>query len=180
MQRAIGYRTLFGCAVVLGCAPHPPPRWAEGGAALVIGTARWDRGDDDPIEITADGQVLEDGDVILTVDRVGRVVDEDMEPVALLLPDGYLAGPDDVLLGRVGMSNASPPDRASAWLAVLPDGRVVRYDEEGEPSSDGTWRGCDGPKIRTCTLVTHVLAVRHYRSQPRGGVTFGVGVGVGL
>jgi len=28
-------------AAVAGCGPKPPPRWAEGGAALVIAPARW-------------------------------------------------------------------------------------------------------------------------------------------
>jgi hypothetical protein len=166
---------------LLSCSSTPPVRWAEGGAPLVIGPARWDRPDDDPVEILANGQVLEDGDPVLLIDRAGRVVDEDNEPVAILLPDGYLAGPDNLLMGRVGVSNAAPPDSAAAWLAILPNGQVLRFDSDGDREGDGVWRGCEGPKRRTCTLVTHVLAMRHYRRHhPHSPVTFGVGVGVGF
>jgi len=169
------------CAVVfMGCAPNPPPRWVEGGAPLVIGAARWDREDEDSIEITATGEVLEDGDPVFLVDRAGRVVDDDREPVAILLPDGHVAGPDNVLLGRVGHNNAAPPGSAAAWLTILPNGQAVVFDSDGEREADGVWRGCDGPKRRTCTLVMHMLRMRYYRDHRGGGVTFGVGVGVGL
>ena len=169
------------CGVLfIDCAPNPPPRWAEGGAPLVIGEAHWDRADDDPIDITATGEVLEDGDPIFLVDRAGRLVDEDSEPVAILLPDGFVAGPDNVLLGRVGHSNAAPPGSAAAWLSILPNGQAVVFDSDGEREADGVWRGCDGPKLRTCTFVMHMVRMRNYRDQRGGGVTFGVGVGVGL
>jgi hypothetical protein len=169
------------CAILpAGCSANPPPRWVEGGAPLVVGAARWDRESDDTIEILEDGSVLEDGDQILFVDRAGRVADEDHEPVAILLPDGHVAGPDNVLLGRVGVSNAAPPGSAAAWLAILPNGQVVRFDPDGDQEHDGVWYGCDGRKRRTCTLITHVLAMRHYRDHRGGGVTFGVGVGIPL
>jgi hypothetical protein len=172
---------VLGLAILAGgCASSPPPRWVEGGAQLVIGAARWERPGDEPIELTEDGRVVEDGDTILVVDRAGRVFDEAREPVAILLPDGYVAGPDHLLLGRVGVSNAAPPDSASAWLAVLPDGHVVRFDSDGEQHPGGVWRGCQGPKLRTCTLIVHVLAVRNYRPAPPPGLTFGFGVGVEL
>src|SRR5688572_13404502 len=129
-----------------GCTPKEPPRWAEGGAPLVIAPARWDRADDDTIEILQNGQVVEDGDPIFLVDRAGRIVDEDNEPVAILLPDGHIAGTENRLLGRVGVSNAAPPNGAAAWLAVLPNGQVMYFDEDGERSTDGAWRGCNGPQ----------------------------------
>jgi hypothetical protein len=163
-----------------GCSPNQPPRWVEGGAPLVIAPARWDRGDDDTIEILQNGQVLEDGDKIFLVDRAGRIVDDDNEPVAILLPDGFVAGTDNRLLGRVGVANAAPPNAAAAWLAVMPNGQVVYFDDEGERSSDGAWRGCNGPQLRTCTLITHVIALRKWSQRSQGGVTFGVGIGVGL
>lgn len=160
----------------LGCAPNPPPRWAEGGAPLLIQPARWDRPDDDSIQILSDGKVLEDGDLLFVVDRAGRVVDEDYEPLAILLPDGYVGGTDNRLLGRIGHSNAAPPGSAAAWLAILPDGQVIRFDEEGDRHDAGRWHGCEGPQKRTCTLVTHVLWVRDYLARSRGGVSVGVGV----
>lgn len=143
----------------------------------MVQAARWDRPDDDPIEILPNGQVLEDGEPILLVDRVGRVVDEDNDPVAILLPDGFVAGNDNELLGRIGVSNAAPPNAAAAWLAIMPDGTVVRYDADGDREDAGRWVGCDGPARRTCTLISHMLLVREYQRRPRSGVSIGVGIG---
>ncbi|HEX6764680.1 MAG TPA: hypothetical protein VF103_04365, partial [Polyangiaceae bacterium] len=133
---------LIAALLAFGCAPTLPPRWDEGGAQLVIPAARWDRPDEDPIEIKPNGQVLEGGDLVWVVDRVGRVVDDDYEAVALLLPDGHVVGTDDHSLGQVGITNAAPPGRLSAWLAVRPDGSVIYYDDDGELVSRGKWYGC--------------------------------------
>lgn len=175
----LGALTAILCGGLLGCAPKPPPRWQEGGAPLVISPARWDRPGDDSIEILADGQVLDDGKMIFLVDRAGRVVDADYEPVALLLPDGHVAGTDNRLLGRVGVANAAPPGAAAAWLAIMPNGQVVYFDEDGERVDRGVWHGCEGPQKRTCTLITHVLWVQRWLRRSRTGVSIGVGVGVG-
>lgn len=178
LRGALRSLALLGLGLLaLGCSANPPPRWQEGGAPLVIQAARWDRPDDDPIEILPNGQVLEDGDPILLVDRAGRVVDEDNDPVAILLPDGFVGGNDSELLGRIGVSNAAPPNSAAAWLAIMPDGTVVRYDYDGDQENDGRWVGCDGPARRTCTLVSHMLLVREYQRRPRSGVSVGIGVG---
>ncbi len=172
---------IIGCLLLLAaaCAPKQPPRWQEGGAPLIIQPARWDRPSDDAIVIEADGRVTEDGDLLFVVDRAGRVVDEDYEPVAILLDDGHVAGPDNRLLGRVGLANAAPPGSAAAWLAIQPNGQVIRFDDDGERIDEGVWRGCEGPQKRTCTLITHVLWARRYLNRPRSGVSVGVGVGVG-
>jgi hypothetical protein len=175
----------FGVLVVglallsAGCAPKDPPRWAEGGAQLTLGNARWDRESGDPVEIRANGHVLVDGDLEYVLDRVGRVTNDDFDPYAVLLADGQLAGLDNTSLGRVGVNNASPPGAIEAWLSVGPDGRVTYYDADGERSDGGAWRGCTGPMQRTCTLVTHLMAVANYRG-PRSGVGIGIGVGVGV
>jgi hypothetical protein len=182
---AFGERVRLGGAllgltlVVTGCAPRNPPRWAEGGAPLAFAAARWDRESGDPVELRPDGKVLIDGDLAFVLDRVGRVANEDYEPHAVLLGDGHLAGTDNTSLGRVGVTNASPPGAVEAWLAVTPDGRVTYFDPDGERSSGGVWRGCTGPVLRTCTLVTHLLAVANYRG-PNSGVGVGIGVGVGV
>jgi len=176
VNRIIPFLALLG----LGCAPSKPARWEQGGAPLVLPQARWDRPDEDPVEIQANGHVLEDGDLIYVIDRVGRIVDEDYEAIALLLPDGHLAGTDDHSLGQVGITNASPPDRMSAWLAVRPDGSVIFYDEEGEQFSRGKWYGCNGPALRTCTLVTQIITLRDYVRRSGDGVSVGVGIGIGL
>ena len=170
--------SLIAGVLALSCVASPPPRWAEGGAALTLPTARWHR-DGDTIEIQPSGQVLEDGDPIFLVDRVGRVVDEDREPVAVLLPNGTLAGTDNRDLGHVGRANAAPPSQSSAWLSLQPDGTVIRFDSDGERSRDGSWEGCRGTALRTCTLITHLIALRHY-SQRSSGVGVGVGIGVGF
>jgi hypothetical protein len=167
-------------AVLGGCAPTPPPRWAQGGAVLALPAARWERPGGEVLEIRTDGHVVEGGDLIFVVDRVGRVVDVDYEPVALLFPDGRLAGAEDRALGHVGISNAAPPDRHQAWLSVAPDGADVYFDEDGERVNGGRWTGCKGPAHRTCTLVTHLIAVRNYARRPAPGVGVGIGIGIGF
>jgi hypothetical protein len=166
--------TLLVSSALIGCHASPPPRWAEGGAKLIIPTARWHT-DDATIEIRPNGDVLEDGKVVFMVDRVGRVVDDDHEPVALLLANGTLAGTDNQDLGHIGVANAAPPFRAYAWLSLRPDGTVVRFDAEGERTVDGVWEGCGPAAVRTCTLVTHLFALRSYSRGP----TTSVGIGVG-
>ena len=146
----------------------------------MIAPARWDRGDDDSIEISADGKVTEGGDLIFVVDRAGRVVDDDFEPVAILMPDGFVGGPDNRLLGRVGVANAAPPDAAAAWLALMPNGQVTFFDDDGDRASGGVWRGCQGPQQRTCTFITHLVAMRHYSERSGPPVGFGIGIGVGF
>jgi hypothetical protein len=162
-----------------GCAPRNPPRWAEGGAELAFAAARWDRDGSDAVELRPDGKVLVDGDLTFVIDRVGRVANDDYEPYAVLLPDGQLAGVDNTALGRVGVSNASPPGAVEAWLSVGTDGRVTYYDADGDRTSGGTWRGCGGAVQRTCTLISQLLAVQNYRG-PSSGVGIGIGVGVGV
>lgn len=167
--------------VLASCAPSQPPRWAEGGAPLLIAPAHWQRGDDDPVEIQADGRVLEGGKLRFTIDRVGRVTDEDYDAFALLLPDGHVVGTDDRALGYVGVNNASPPFSGQAWLSLLPDGRVVFFHPDGDRGALGQWTGCNGPNRRTCTLVTQMFLVQSLRTAPpMYGPTFGVGVGVGI
>jgi hypothetical protein len=169
-------------AIVLalgGCAPRNPARWAEGGSQLALGNARWERDSGDPVEIRANGHVLIDGDLAFVIDRVGRVTNDDYEPYAVLLQDGQLAGLDNTSLGRVGLTNASPPGAVEAWLAVMPDGQVTYFDPDGERSTGGLWRGCAGPVQRTCTLVTQLIALQNYRG-PQSGVGVGIGVGVGV
>jgi hypothetical protein len=181
--RSLGARQLLfalvGAWLVSGCAPSQPPRWAEGGAALVFAPARWDRERGGPVELRPDGHVLVDGDLAFVLDRVGRVANDDYDPYAVLLPDGQLVGNDRVSLGRVGVTNASPPGAVEAWLAVTPDGRVTYFDTDGERTAGGVWHGCAGPAHRSCTLITQLLAVSSYRGS-RGGVGIGVGIGVGV
>lgn len=172
-------RWLVCLGLLAACSPSQPPRWAEGGAPLELGAASWQRDGADSVELRPDGHVLVDGDLMFIVDRAGRVTDDDYEPYAVLLPDGQLVGPDDISLGRIGVTNGSPPGALEAWLAVAPDGRVTYFDADGERNSGGVWRGCEGPVLRSCTLITQLMAVHSYR-RARSGIGVGVGVGVGV
>ena len=67
-----------------------------------------------------------------------------------------------------------------AWLAVVPNGQVIYFDDDGTRSAGGLWTGCEGPAHRTCTLVTHLIALRSYMQRSQSGVSVGVGVGVGF
>jgi hypothetical protein len=129
------------------------------------------------VDILPDGRVIVDGDFWLSLDRAGRLFEADGDPIALLEPDGYLVGRDDRNLGRVGLRNASLPGRSTAWLSMNERGEVTRFDEDGAPHPLGIWVGC-GAEVRTCTLVTHLVAVLMESRRPQ--VTFGVGVGVGF
>jgi len=178
-MRALGVVVALGCLV--GCSPKEPPHWPEGGAPLLIAPARWERGEDDPIEILPNGQVVEDGDVLFVLDRVGRIVDEKYDPLGILLPDGNVVGTDNRSLGFVGVSNAAPPGSQTAWLAVMPDGAVTRFARDGEREFGGRWTGCTAALQRTCTLVTHLVELTDYRTGgPDNGVNFGIGIGIGL
>ena len=168
-------------ALLLGaCSASPPPRWAEGGARLVVGNATWKTGEGEVVQLMADGKVIADGDQVFTVDAAGRVYDTDNDPAAIVLPDGNVAGTDDTHLGRIGITNAAPPGRGPAWLSVQPNGEVIHFDPDGQRSSDGVWQGCTGPLMRTCTLVSHLYTLHRVAQATRGGVGVGIGVGVGV
>ena len=64
----------------------------------------------------------------------------------------------------------------------MPSGEVVRYDDEGERHLFGVWVGCNqSPSAhQVCTLVSHLVGMRIKANEPKSGVTFGVGVGVGV
>ena len=166
-------------SLLAACSPKEPPHWPEGGAPLLLAPAVWERGEDDPIEVRANGQVIEDGDVLFVLDRVGRIVDRDYEPLGILLPDGHVVGTDNRALGYVGVSNAAPPWSGNAWLALMPDGAVTLFMPDGERKFGGRWTGCTGATQRMCTLVTHLVALRGHRA-PDSGVSVGVGIGIGL
>ncbi len=162
----------------LACRPDPPTYWDEGGAPLVIPRATLTRHSGDPVEIHPDGRVTVDGDLLYFIDRVGRVTDDDLESLALLTPGGQLVANDDVYLGRIGLRNASPPWSAVAWLRVSSRGNLVLFDASGEPYHGGKWTGCDGPALRTCTLISHLLTLARVRRYEEPSVYVGVGVGI--
>jgi len=180
-MKALGCWLAAVAVLALGCENSPPPGWAKGGAPLVIKAMSWKTGDGRDVAITEDGKVTIDGDSLVTIDRAGRIYDDDNEPVALLLPDGTVEGEEGSHLGQVGVTNAAPPGGGNAWLAVMPDGHVVHFESDGERTDDGVWRGCNGPQHRTCTLVSHLVTLHRVAvASSQSNVTFGVGMGVGV
>lgn len=173
------YRWLWLIPVALSlsaCGSKPPPRWAEGGAPLEIPRAHWQRAGQS-VDLLEDGRVFVDGVHRLSMDRAGRVFEPDGEPIAVLQPDGVLAGRDGRVMGRIGTTNAALPGVVTAWLSVGPQGEVVRFEDDGERVADGIWTGC-GRAVRACTLTSHIVGLGELREKPR--VTFGIGIGVGV
>lgn len=171
-------------AASVGCSATPPANWQKGGAPLDIPRARWVFGTS-VVEIMQDGQVVANGEHVMSVDRGGRVFDPDREPIALLEPDGRVIGTDDEALGVVGAEHASKPEEENAWLSVARSGEVIVYNDEGERMAAGVWIGCNGSARahQVCTLVTHLMAMKMRslaeRNEPSVGIGIGIGVGVG-
>lgn len=163
-----------GSALLIMACTALPPRWAEGGAPIEMTRARWD-GPLGPVDLLEDGRVLINGEQVYLIDRVGRVADDEKEPVAVLQPNGVLAGTTRHTLGYLGDMSASPPGEQLAWLTIAPNGEVLRYDSDGNKFPSGVWTGCEGTKMRTCLLVTHLLALREEARKPRVGVGVGIG-----
>jgi hypothetical protein len=154
--------------MLTACAPTPPAKWAEGGARLDLPRARWALVEA-AVDVLPNGSVFVNSEHVLTIDAAGRVVNPDKEPVALLMPDGRLLGPDDSPLGAVGSLHASLPDEQNAWITVMPTGEVIRYLDDGERINFGAWLGCSmSPRAQqACTLVTHLLGMRIKEEQDR-------------
>jgi hypothetical protein len=152
-------------ALCFGCSASPPARWAEAGASLRSADATWVQPEGDVVKLTRDGRVLADDDEVFAIDGAGHVFDSDRAPLAMLERDGRLKGTDNERLGRVGWRNASPPWTKVAWLHIAPDGTVVVFGVENEPVYLGRWQGCDGPVLRTCTLVTHLVVLDTLRRR---------------
>ena len=105
---------------------------------------------------------------VFAIDRVGRVVDPDAQPVALLRPDGRLIGAGNVDLGSVGPTAAALPGARYASLAIAPSGQVLRYADDGDMTSVGSWAGCGtyAMTLQACMLVTLLVATKYQPSRP--------------
>jgi hypothetical protein len=166
---------LFLVALALaGCEPRPPANWAQGGARLDIPRARWTRGGH-LLDIMPDGRVLADGEHVFSIDVAGRVFNPDGDPIGVLQDDGRLIGKDNAALGRIGVRNAALPGKNVAWLALSEQGEVVHFDQEGASLPDGGWEGC-GAAVRSCTLVSHLIAFAEIERATHGGM-YGPGIG---
>lgn len=164
-----------------GCTPPPPRSWQGGGTALVIPQAQWILGED-AVQLTRNGDVIADGDKILSIDTAGRVYDEDGDPVGVLERDGTFIGSDDEPLGMVGSVRASLPEEGFAWITLEPNGQVIRFDEEGGRYPFGAWFGCgkDPRSLQACTLVTHAIGLRMRKRARQDGPSFGLGIRVAV
>lgn len=165
MKRAF---VMVSLALVAGCAAGtPPPGWQQGGSPLWIPHAVWRTGVHS-IDLLNDGRVMVNGTASFVIDQAGRVQDAEGQPVALLLPNGRLIGPQGEDLGVVGPVTAALPGANVAWLGLLPSGEVVRYDDNGATQSGGQWMGCGGyaPSLQACLLVTHLVATRFRPATP--------------
>ena len=171
---------LLACSLV-GCgstpsAATPPRHWDSGGARLSLAPAYWDRGDDERVEIRPNGAVFEGDELVFSIDAQGRVVDSNEVPYLLLAERGHVGGADGWYRGRVGLNNATPGRKYQhqAWLTVASDGDVTLYEHDGERQEGGRWHGCEGPMLRTCTLVTHAVLLRGERQEAEGHPLDGV------
>lgn len=95
------------------------------------------------------------------------MLDSNEHPYLLLAEKGHVGGADGWYRGRVGVNNATPGNKYQnqAWLSVASDGHVTLYQRDGEREEGGQWHGCDGPMLRTCTLVTHAILLRGTRQE---------------
>lgn len=160
----------FACAVsaLSGCAAAtPPPGWVQGGAPLYPPHAMWMHAGS-TIELLQDGRVIVNGRESFAIDAVGRVMDPEAQPVALLRPDGRLIGAGNEDLGSVGPTAAALPGATYASLAIAPSGQVIRYAPDGDMAPLGAWTGC-GTYVMTlqaCMLVTLLVATKYQPTRP--------------
>jgi len=163
----------FVVACLWGCASNPPPRWQQGGAHLDLRSASWARRES-TVELKPTGEVVEDDELVFRVDGSGRVSDPKGDPVAVLMPDGYLMAVDESLLGWVGGGTSFVGKDRAPVIYMFQTGQVLSADEDAEWSVDGQWTGCEGHLLWTCTLVSHIVLVR---DRARGGGGGGSGAG---
>jgi hypothetical protein len=182
-QRRLSVLFLAATAAISApaCTPPPPRSWQAGGTQLVLPDAQWILGEE-VVQLTRNGDVIEGGDKILSIDTAGRVYDEDGEPVGVLERDGTYIGPDDEPLGMVGAVRASLPEEGYAWITVEPNGQVIRFDEDGNRYPFGAWFGCgrDPRSVQACTLVSHAIGIKIRKRQQSGGPSIGIGIGIGV
>jgi hypothetical protein len=167
------------CAAACSCAsnPTPPPQWATGGAPILVPEAQWRDEDGTVVDVRRDGAVLVNGGLLFSLDPAGRVYDQKGSGVAVLLTDGHLRGSDDTDLGIIGVGNAAPPRRGTAWISVQENGDVIYADDEGARHGYGKWKGCEGASRRTCTLVTHLVTLHRQTVQTASTTWVGMGMG---
>jgi hypothetical protein len=96
------------------------------------------------------------------------VSDAEGEPVAVLGRDGWLVAEDDTPLGFIGWGASFRADRETPSVRVAPSGHALVAIGSGGWRPAGRFTYCEGPMLRTCTLVAHVVAARDAAQQPRG------------
>lgn len=156
----------LACASGCAGASTPPPGWQQGGAQIFLPRATWTYRYN-AIELLPDGRVIVNERHAFTVDRVGRVMDTEDRPVALLRPDGRLVGGGGDDLGAVAPTTAALPGESYASWAIAPDGRVLKVDQ-GDPISVGSWAGCGyyAVTLQACMLVTLLVVTKFQPVRP--------------
>jgi hypothetical protein len=149
-------------ASLTACASGPSPRWQQGGAPIQVDSAYFSRSQS-TIELRPSGEVIEDATLLFRVDRAGRVSEADGRPVAVLREDGWLVSEDDTVIGWIGPGRSLQADRRTESVRVLPTG-----DAWISGHAAGRWDYCAGAMLRTCTLITHVIAAREYVPERTG------------
>jgi hypothetical protein len=160
-------RCLVALAASAFACASSSPRWQQGGAPTRLDAAYWSR-QKSTIELRPSGEIIEDDTLLFRLDRSGRVSDAQGEPVAVLQSDGWLVAEDDTPLGFIGPGASFRADQSTPTVRVLPSGDAVIIDRAGRWLPAGRWDYCQGSMLRTCTLVTHVVAARDAAREPKG------------
>jgi hypothetical protein len=170
---AWGLALMLSCSG-LACGPKPPPHWASGGSPLVFTDAHWIRQGEQDVHLNRSGEVFEGDTQVFAIDTMGRVTDSEGEPFGVVDADGRVLGTDESDLGRLGLTNASPPDATYAWIRLDASGAVMRFASDGAPRHTGLFQGCHGHAFRSCTLVVHLFALRKLQAcRSKGGTRIG-------
>lgn len=149
--------------LAVGCASGPSARWKDGGAEIPIDAAYFSQASS-TIELRPSGEVMAGDALLFRIDARGRVSDANGKPVAVLQADGWLvAESDGKVLGWIGDGTALAADRRTERVRVTPSGDAT---VSGQPA--GRWDYCTGRMLRTCTLVTHVIAARESGKRSSG------------
>jgi hypothetical protein len=179
MRRSALLVFLFTISLALsGCAAarQPPASWQTGGMLLDIPDAQWRKGSF-VVELGSSGTVAVNHTHLYTIDRSGRIHTLDtwtheFVPFGVLTADGRLEIGDDDHHGHVSIETAWRHGESGPWLHVSPAGDVIYYDD-GAPSRQGKWYGCEvsARAHMACTLVTYLLRMDRWAANKARAMT---------
>ncbi|MFO0551181.1 MAG: hypothetical protein U0271_22515 [Polyangiaceae bacterium] len=161
-MRTLRLAAVLGVLGLVACSsPKSPNGWQTGGARLDLPGAQWTY-KNKPVVIRTHmdwAEVMVDGDVVMVLDRVGRIYDRYQRPLGMLEPDGRVVGLNEEQLGIVGSAYAALPGRPNAWLGLDAQGQLTRFSPEGAPMPAGQWIGCGYTPFtqQACLLVSYLF-----------------------